>query len=171
MGHFTTTETQGDFHLVAFVDEGLHGAKFHLIVVLVDIGAHLDLFDLDDFLLLLGFVLLFLLFIFELAEVQDLHDRWVGVRADFKQVETNLKGALKRLAARHDAGHFAVLIDQTYLGRPDFLIHTRAIATRGKCRLGWSRDGDLLWQLRKCRKGGAVAIPIAGTQPQPPNSG
>ena len=85
--HLAAAEAQRDLDLVALLDERLHGAHLHLIVVLVDVRADLDLLDLDDFLLLLGFVLLLLLLVFELAEVEDLHHRRLGVRADLQQVE------------------------------------------------------------------------------------
>ena len=72
VGHFAAAEAQRHLDLVALLDERLHGAHLHLIVVLIDVRANLDLFDFDDFLLLFGFVLLLLLFVFELAEIQDL---------------------------------------------------------------------------------------------------
>ena len=56
-------------------------------------GRTLYLFDFDDALLLLGLVLLLLLLVFELAEVEDLADRRVGVRADFEQIQADGVGA------------------------------------------------------------------------------
>jgi hypothetical protein len=48
--------------------------------VIVDAGAHLDLFDLDDLLMLAGLGGLLLLLIFVFAEIEDLADRRLGVR-------------------------------------------------------------------------------------------
>jgi len=59
--------------------------------VAVDAGAHLDLFDLDDLLLLPSLVLLFLRFIFEATEIEDLADRRIGVRRDLDEVEPGIR--------------------------------------------------------------------------------
>ncbi len=52
-------------------------------------GRTLIFLDLDDFLFLLGFVSLLLLFVFEFAEIEDFHHRRIGVRADLQQVEAD----------------------------------------------------------------------------------
>ena len=70
---------KGDLDLVAFLEEAFDGAHFHVVVVIVDAGPHLDLFDLDDLLSLarLGGLLLLLVFVF--AVVEDLGHRRVGI--------------------------------------------------------------------------------------------
>jgi hypothetical protein len=55
--------------------------------VVVDGRAHLDLLDLDDLLLLAGFVGFFLLLVFELAVIEQLADRRLVVRRDLDQIE------------------------------------------------------------------------------------
>ena len=62
VGHFAAAEAQRHLDLVAFLEEPLHRAHLHVVVVLVDPGTDLDLLDLDDLLLLarLGRFLLFL---------------------------------------------------------------------------------------------------------------
>src|SRR5271166_1849188 len=148
MRHLAAAKAQSHLDLVAFINERLHGAHLHLIVVLINVRANLDLLDLNDFLLLLSFVLLFLLFVFELAEVQDLAHRRVGVRADLDQIKADGEGALHRFARAHDTLHLALLVDQTDLRYPDFLIYAWAVA-------GW-RSGQwsscyrcLLWLFRR----------------------
>ncbi len=78
--HFATAEAQGDLHLVAFLEEPFDRAHLHVVVVIVDGGAHLDLFDLDDLLMLarLGRLLLRLILVF--AVVEDLADGRVSLR-------------------------------------------------------------------------------------------
>ena len=85
--HLAAAEAQRDLDLVAFLEEALDGAHLHVVVVIVDARAHLDLFDLDDLLLLarLGGLLLLLVFVF--AVVEDLGDRRIGVGRDLDQVE------------------------------------------------------------------------------------
>jgi hypothetical protein len=143
VGHFTAAEAQRHFHLVAFLDEALHGAQLHLVVVLVDIGANLHLLDFDDLLLLLGLVLLLLLLVLELAVVQDLAHRGFGVRADFHQIEANGKGAGLCIAHGHHALHFAGIIDQAHLGNANLLVYAGPVASR-RGGQGTSGYGTLL---------------------------
>jgi hypothetical protein len=60
----------------------------------VDVGAHLDLLDLDDLLLLAGFALLLLFLEFELPVIEDLADRRVGVGRDLHKIQPSLGGML-----------------------------------------------------------------------------
>src|ERR1700704_2208718 len=66
MGHFAAAIAQGDLDLVAFLEETLHGAHLHFVIVVVDHRPELDLLDLDHLLLLAGFgcFLLGLVFVF-----------------------------------------------------------------------------------------------------------
>lgn len=80
VGHFPTAETQRDLDLVAIVEEPAHRLHLHVIVMLVDVWPHLDFFDVNGLLLLTRFGSLFLFLILELAEVENLADRRVGVR-------------------------------------------------------------------------------------------
>src|SRR5688572_23840519 len=45
--HLAATEAHGDLHLVALAEERPDRAHLHFIIMGVDAGAHLDLFDLD----------------------------------------------------------------------------------------------------------------------------
>ncbi len=71
---------------------------------------------------------LLLLFVFELAEVEDLADRRIGVRADLHQIQTDREGALHRLAHGQNALHLTILIDQANLRDSDLLIYAGAVA-------------------------------------------
>src|SRR6185295_3577029 len=92
MGELTTAKAQRDLDLVAIVEEALHGAHFHVIVMIVDTWAHFDLFDLDDLLPLARLGGLFLLLIFVFAVVQHLGHRWVGVGRNLNQIEARRRG-------------------------------------------------------------------------------
>src|SRR5581483_5928785 len=74
MRHFPPAEAKGYFHLVAFLEEALHGTHLNLVVVIVDHRPELDLLDLDDFLLFAGFSRLLLRLVFVFAVIQDLAD-------------------------------------------------------------------------------------------------
>ena len=65
MRHLAAAEAQRHLDLVAFLEEALHRAHFHIVVVIVDHGPIFQLLDLHDLLLLarLGGFLLFLIFV------------------------------------------------------------------------------------------------------------
>jgi hypothetical protein len=143
MDHLAAAEAQGDLHLVAFLDEPLHGAHLHFVIVVVDVGAHLDLFDLDDLLVLTRLVRLLLRFVFVFAVVGDLGDRRNRIGRDLDQIETGLFGHLDGLAGTEDADHVAVLVDQSDLRRFDFAVDARTLAG-GRALLSRSGYGFIL---------------------------
>jgi len=90
-------EDHGALHLVTGLEEAHGLANAHVVVVLVDLVAHLDLLDFGLMRLLLG--LLGLLFLLELvfAVIHDPADRRVGLLADQHQVEFAILGHLEGL--------------------------------------------------------------------------
>ena len=70
--HLAAAEAQRHLDLVAFLEEPADGAHLHVVVVIVDAGPHLDLFDLDDLLVLARLGGLLLLLVFVLAVIEDL---------------------------------------------------------------------------------------------------
>src|SRR5262245_7431474 len=70
VGHLTAAEPQGNFDLVAFLEEPLHRAHLHVVIMIVDHWSELDLLDLDDLLFLarLGGLFLLLVFVFPVIE-------------------------------------------------------------------------------------------------------
>ena len=158
MRHFATAEAKGDFDLVAFFHERLHRAQLHLVVVLVDVRADLDLLDLDHLLLFARFVLLFLDFVFVFAEIENFTNWRISVRADLKQVEANGVGAQNSVARAQNALHFPVLVDETDLGNADFLVNAWPVAG-GRCRHGSSGYGGLLWKFLGSLSDSGVGCP------------
>src|SRR4029453_9316363 len=113
------------------------------VIVVVDVRAHLDLFDLDDLLVLTRLVRLFLRFVFVFAVVGNLGDWRNGIGGDLDQVETGLLGHVDRFAGADDADHVAVLVDQSDLRRLDFAVDARTLAG-GRALLGRSGYGFIL---------------------------
>jgi hypothetical protein len=60
--------------------------------VTVDVGPHLDLLDLDDLLVLSRFGGLLLVGVFQLAEIEYLGDRRVGVGRYLDEIQPGLFG-------------------------------------------------------------------------------
>ena len=130
MHDFAATEAAGDLHLVARLDEAANCANLHGNVVVVRLGTDLDLFDLDDGLLPLGFALLLLLFVLVLAEVEDLADGRVALRIDLYEVETDFTGAAQRLVSRQDSQIRAVLRNDAHLGYANPVVDSNLRASR-----------------------------------------
>ncbi len=122
VGHLAAPEAQGDFHLVAFLQELHHRAHLHVIVMRVGAGPELDFLDLDDLLLLAGFRLALLRLVFELAEVHDLADRRDGRRRDFHQVQSGFLGHLHRAGRGHDPDILAIRPDQADFRSADAVV-------------------------------------------------
>ncbi|HEY3637048.1 MAG TPA: hypothetical protein VGK90_02770 [Rhizomicrobium sp.] len=87
MRHLATAEAQSHLHLVAFIEETAHRPHFHVIVVIVDRRAHLDLLDLDDLLLLARLGGFFLLFVFEFPVVHEFGHGRGSFRRNFDEIE------------------------------------------------------------------------------------
>src|SRR5689334_15312515 len=95
--------------------------------MVVDVRPDLDLFDMDDLLLLLGLVRLLLLLVEELAEVHDAADRRLGGRSDLDQVEPLRARPRQSLLDGDDPRLPALLIHQAHLAHPDPLVDPRRL--------------------------------------------
>jgi hypothetical protein len=115
VGHFAATEAQSDLHLVAVFQEFVDVAHFDIVVVGVRVWTELDLFDLDDLLLLAGLGLALLGFVLILAEIHDFANGGIGVGRDFNQVQPCLVCHFHGTGGGDHAGIFAVSSDE-----PDF---------------------------------------------------
>src|SRR5258706_6909472 len=118
---------EGGLHLITIAEEPDCVLELEIVVVLVDVGPELDLFEVDDFLLLLRDVSLLLLLVEELAEVHDAAHRRLSRRRHLHEVENLLLCPPQSLFDRHDAGLRAVSFDQAHLTYPDALVDPRCL--------------------------------------------
>ena len=128
------TVAQGDLDLVAFLEEALHRAHLHVIVVIVDHRPQLDLLDLDDFLFLAGFRGFLLRRILELPVVHDLADGGIVVRRNLDQVHARFHGHPDGRHGFDGALVGPVYVDQLDLCIADFIIDARPVF--GDCGRG-----------------------------------
>jgi hypothetical protein len=140
--HLAATEAQSDLHLVATFKKLEDVPHFHIVVIRVRVRAELDLFDLDDLLLLTGFALTLLLFLFELAKIHDLTDRRIGVGRNLDQVEPSFVGHFHGTRRGHNADVFSVRTDQADFVRADLVVDARAGVTLGRRVMRSASDGD-----------------------------
>jgi len=161
MDHLAAAEAQGDLHLVAFLDEPLHRPHLDLVIVVIDVRTHLDLFDLDHLLVLPGLVRLLLRLVLVLAVVGDLGDWRDGIWRDLDEIETGLLGHFNRLACAQHTDHVAVFVDQADLRRLDLVVDARTVLGRRALLCG-SSYGLLLLCLSPCEGGYETAAAAKG---------
>src|SRR5256714_108900 len=125
------------FDLVALFDELVHAAHLDRVIVVIDARAQLDFLDLDDLLLLAGFVFFLLLFVFELAVIEDLADRRIGIRRYFDEIETGSGCHGERFTAPDDPHHLALLVDKAHANAADLVIDAGSLAGGSEVH-GWS---------------------------------
>lgn len=94
--HITATELYGSFYLVSVREKASCVTGFELQVMIIRVGPKPEFFHLHGMLLLLGFFLLFLLFIHEFTEIDHLADRWISIRRNFNQVHFERFSNLER---------------------------------------------------------------------------
>src|SRR3954453_22860470 len=162
MRHLAAAEAQRHLDLVALLEEPLHRAQFHLVIMIVDHGPVFQLLDLDDLLLFARFggLLLFLIFVF--AVVEDLDDRRRGVGRDLDQVESGFPRGGKRIRNGYGAFVGAVSIDQMDFADANLLIDPWAVLAGGLwCSHRATNGSRLLLLLR--RSGAMTRTPASGS--------
>ena len=97
--------------------------------MLVDLGAELDLLDLDHLLVLSRFPGALLLLVLIFPEIHDAADRRHGRRRDLDQVEPLLLRDRQGLRRRHDAELRARVVDHPDLADADAFVHPHAVVT------------------------------------------
>ena len=134
-GHLATNKHQGCLDAVAFLDEPPRRINFRLKVMLIDIGAKANLFDLDNMLFFAIVLVLFGQFVAVLAVVNNFTDGWSRGRCDFHKVEAGDFCRLKRFQIGDYSDLFAVGADKTDLWRDDLVIDAGIFGKipRGAC--------------------------------------
>ena len=122
MSHFTAAETNRDLDAVSILQELQSALDLGIEVIGVDIGRHSDFLDLNDVLILLGFLFLLHLLEAELAVVHDLADGRDGVGSDLNQIQLLFLCHTQSGFSRHDTQLGAVRADDAKLFVPDFFI-------------------------------------------------
>src|SRR5690606_15609614 len=141
--HLASAEAQRQLDLVALVEEAAHRLHLGLIIVVVDVGTHLDLLDLDGLLALASLGGLLLALIFHLAEVGDLAHRRLGVGHDLDKIHAGVFRGKQRIIDRNDATVHTLGIDKLHLRNANLEICARPFLDRG-CGSVWSANGRSL---------------------------
>jgi len=120
--HFAATKTNADLHTVAIAQELLSAFDLGVEIVGVDTGAHANLFDFHNALVLLGFLFTLLLIEAELGVVHDFADRGNCVGRDLYKIHALLFSQCIGLISGHDAQLGTVETDEANLFVPDLFV-------------------------------------------------
>ena len=112
MGHFAAPETDSHLDLVAAVKEAVHGFGLHLVIMRVDIGPHLDFFELLRFLTLTGGGFFLLILETNLSVIENFDNRHIGIWGDFYKVQTRSAGSGQGFVNGDFAAFFAGFCDE-----------------------------------------------------------
>src|SRR5262249_38269247 len=104
-----------------YLDGMLH---FEIVVVFIRRRTEFDFFDLNDDLLFLGLVRLFLLLVKIFAEIYNPADRRLSLGRDLHKIIAPLTRNLHGVMRRHHADHLSFFIDHTHLFRAYPLVDT-----------------------------------------------
>ncbi len=121
-GSFPAPDHDGHLDLVSLLQKPGHVLHLEIVIMDADLRPELDLFELDVFLVFLGFVLFFVLFVKKLSIIHDPADRGVGLRGDLDEVEAPLAGQIQGLRDGHDTHLFFLFIDHSNLFGPNHFI-------------------------------------------------
>ncbi|MOA36221.1 hypothetical protein D3C78_1577310 [compost metagenome] len=111
MRDLTSAESNGSLDLVALIQKLDYVAVFHLIVMLINVSAEPYFLNIDNLLVLTGFLLFLLLLITELAIVHDAAYRWFGCRRDVHQIQIEINCKLQGIPDRFNTDLLALCSD------------------------------------------------------------
>ena len=120
--HFTALEFQHHANLVTARQKLLCLIELGLIVVGINAAGELNLLDLNDLLLLLGFLFTLLLFKQILTVVHDLAHRGICLCSDQNQIHVFLISQFLSLSGTHNAQGLTVCADHSNLGEVNCLV-------------------------------------------------
>ena len=142
VGHLTAAEPQRDLYLVPIVEELEHVTHLDVIVIGIGVRAELDLFDLDDLLLLARFGFTLLRLILEFAKVHDLAHGRVGIGRNLDQIKSGINSHFHGAIRCHDADVFPIRTDQADFVGADVFVDARAgVSLRRRVMRSASDDG------------------------------
>jgi len=124
--HLPSPKHHGQLDLVSFFQEppGVTGLEF--VVVVLDPGAKLHLFDLDVVLLLFRLPSRPLRLVLVLPVVHDFNHRRPSLGSDFHEIQPPVKSEVAGLFDHNDADLPTLVVDQTDRADPYLLIYTNS---------------------------------------------
>ena len=123
-GLLAAAEADDALDLVPALEESLDVAALGGVVVLIDLGAELDLLELGVCLVASRVARLHGRLVLELAVVHELAHRWAGVGCHLDQVEVGLLSQTQGVLHADNADLLAAGADETHFGNADPFVDT-----------------------------------------------
>jgi hypothetical protein len=120
VGHLTAAKHDRHDDLVFVEEEATSLGDLEFDVVIARFRTEADFLDLG--VMNVGFVVLLLLLIFELAEVHDSAHRWLFIRRHLDQIEAGVSRERQGVVCGHDAKLATVGSDDTDRRDPDLFV-------------------------------------------------
>ncbi len=133
IGDLPSLEDNSCLDLVALCEKSFCMPHFEFKIMRVGVRMKPEFLEQGHMLVLLLQLVLLRKLILELAKVDDLADRRVGVRDDLDEIGFALPCHADGDSRRHHAKLAAMLINDPYLGDTDFVIDTRAFLLADGC--------------------------------------
>ena len=123
MAHFPAAEPQGNFDLIALLNELPGGRNLGIQVIFLNIGRQSHFLDLNDLLFLSGLFFLSGLLITIFSVIDNLAYRRLRQRSNLHQIQLCLTGKSLSFLCRYDPKLLSMYADQTNFLIPDLFIH------------------------------------------------
>ena len=133
IGDLPAFENHSRLDLVPLCEKPFRMPHFEVEIMSVGVRMEPQFLEQRHMLMLLLEFVFFRKLILELAKVDDLADRRVGVRDDLDKIGFALPRQTNGCSRTHDAELAAMLINDPYLGDTDFVIGTRAFLLANGC--------------------------------------
>ena len=133
VSHLAASKSERHFNLVAIGEKSLHIAHFDLIIVDVDVGAHLDFLDAERFLLFARLIGFFADAVFIFAIIEQFAHRRLGIRRDLDEIETGGFGEGEGFVNGDEAPIFAAIVNEPDALGGDGIIDARPSKLRRLC--------------------------------------
>src|SRR5271156_2068236 len=146
--HFAAAMKDHRFHFIAFAEEPNDLIFANLVIVLGRGGPKLHFLDVRTFLMLLGFVSLFVRFVEKLAVVHDLADGRHGIRRNFHHVEPGLAGRFHRIGQSHHAQLVSLFVHHANFSSANSLVYFETTAPTTFCDKLTSRTCENVFAVR-----------------------
>ncbi len=128
VGDFTATKPHRHLYLVSIFKEAPNGTFLDVEVMVIRLGAELDLLDFHDGLVTTRFRVTLLFFILQLPEVGDLADRRAGERGDLDEVKSALTCECHCIFGQELSELSAFFVDDEDTGNSNAFIDSRFVA-------------------------------------------
>ena len=159
IGHFATAKTDSHFDLIATFQETYNIPDFDIKIMDIGPGPHLNLFNLDYGLLLLGLLGSFTLLVLKFSVIHHLADWRTGMRGNLNQIKTPLFSVDQCFMRIDNPDLLAGITDESDLGNPYLTINSYFFSSYGKTSSYVAFNSSFKWAIKSSTLKGSSVSP------------